>query len=248
MSASIARSCSSGSSTRAVPSLAYSAASAFGIAPALARRVEHPLRLPEAAQRREAREARAPGPPRGRGRAGRRGRTGARRGRGARASPRAPSRAGAWRGRPRAGPSRSRPPGRAPRRARGQSSRSARRSTIERSASGCAGSAAQELPVELLRAGDVPELRVGEVRRLREERRSRLADDPRAPLVERDEVLPAGRGLVQSTRAPRTRAGRRAPPRGSRGGTGSARPGWVRSSGVARGGGLPGRKRDAPGV
>ena len=58
------------------------------------------------------------------------------------------------------------------------------------------GLGAEELPVELLRAGHVPELRVGQARGLREERR-RGRVDPGAPLVERDEVLPAGRALVE---------------------------------------------------
>ncbi len=56
---------------------------------------------------------------------------------------------------------------------------------------------AQELAVELLRPGHVPQLRMREARRFREERSARLVDDARAPLVERDEVLPPGRGLVE---------------------------------------------------
>ncbi len=56
---------------------------------------------------------------------------------------------------------------------------------------------AQELPVELLRAGDVPEPRVREVRGPGEQRGARAANEACPPLVERDEVLPTGGGLVE---------------------------------------------------
>ena len=55
----------------------------------------------------------------------------------------------------------------------------------------------QELAVELLRPGDVAELGPRERRRLGEERRAGLRHEPRAPLVERDEILPARRLLVE---------------------------------------------------
>ena len=167
----------------------------LGIAPRLARRVEHPLRLPEAAQRREAREPADPGlleggvEPAGAGVLER----------GAVAAPELllvhlPEAERGAGGLARVLRGRGIPVERRGERRPVLALREEIHHRAERA--GVCRIAAQQLPVELLRAGDVPELGVGEVGRLREQRPSRLADDPRTPLVKRDEVLPAGRGLV----------------------------------------------------
>jgi hypothetical protein len=62
---------------------------------------------------------------------------------------------------------------------------------------GVGGVDAEHLRVELLGPRDVPELGVGEACRLREERCARLGRDAGAPLVERDQILPTGRALVE---------------------------------------------------